>query len=343
MAEYNGGPGITRFRAEYFHQDHLGNTRLGFSDFNQNGRIDLEEEDPATPLNELEVTQESHYYPFGMNHDGPWYATVAPENKYLYNGKELSADYEINLYEYGARWYGPAVGRFTGVDPLAEKAPSWTPYRYAFDNPLIFLDPDGMFEDRDAAKQYAKDNEIKTGLFRRNKIREQSDGTYAIENEREKTAISDLGGDLGVMAATMVSPTDVMDSRVVSDGNPWTSGDIRFEHALRDGSVVDGGPAIETGTAPVGVGRFKKILKAAKIFDKISKRYRNRDGKLPKRDANGNRITYRKADIDRNPSPAQRANGATRSSRRLIKGSDGKYYYTHDHYKTFSEIKVPKQ
>ncbi|MCB2092683.1 MAG: type IV secretion protein Rhs, partial [Alphaproteobacteria bacterium] len=117
VAEYSGGPGITRFRAEYFHQDHLGDTRLGFSDFNQNGRIDLEEENPSTPLNELEITQESHYYPFGMGQMGPWYATVAPENRYLYNGKELNGDYGANLYEYGARWYDPAVGRFTGVDP----------------------------------------------------------------------------------------------------------------------------------------------------------------------------------------------------------------------------------
>ena len=65
VAEYTGGQ-ITRYRAEYFHQDHpdpagtgqvLGNTRLVFSDFNLNGVVDLEEDDPATPLNELEITQ----------------------------------------------------------------------------------------------------------------------------------------------------------------------------------------------------------------------------------------------------------------------------------------------
>ena len=77
VAEYTGGQ-ITRYRAEYFHQDHLGNTRLVFSDFNQDGIVGLGEDDPATPLNELEITQESHYYPFGMNHLGPWYETVAP-------------------------------------------------------------------------------------------------------------------------------------------------------------------------------------------------------------------------------------------------------------------------
>ena len=77
VAEYTGGT-ITRYRAEYFHQDHLGNTRLVFSDFNQDGLIELTEEDPTTAINELEITQEAHYYPFGMNHLGPWYETVAP-------------------------------------------------------------------------------------------------------------------------------------------------------------------------------------------------------------------------------------------------------------------------
>ncbi|MCB9266042.1 MAG: RHS repeat-associated core domain-containing protein [Lewinellaceae bacterium] len=143
VAEYTNGQ-ITRYRAEYFHQDHLGNTRLGFSDFNQNGRIDLEEEDPATPLNEFEVTQESHYYPFGMNHDGPWYATVAPENKYLYNGKELNSDYGIKLMDYGARWYDPAIGRWNVTDPLAEDYYPFSPYGYTLNNPVLLIDPDGM-------------------------------------------------------------------------------------------------------------------------------------------------------------------------------------------------------
>ena len=41
VAEYSGGPGITRYRAEYFHQDHLGNARLGFSDFNEDSFIEI--------------------------------------------------------------------------------------------------------------------------------------------------------------------------------------------------------------------------------------------------------------------------------------------------------------
>ncbi|MCG8328682.1 MAG: hypothetical protein MI974_13410 [Chitinophagales bacterium] len=48
-------PGLN-FRAEYFHQDHLGNNRLTFCDFNNNGRIELSD-DPGTQENELEITQ----------------------------------------------------------------------------------------------------------------------------------------------------------------------------------------------------------------------------------------------------------------------------------------------
>ncbi|MCB9293878.1 MAG: RHS repeat-associated core domain-containing protein [Lewinellaceae bacterium] len=145
VAEYSGGQ-ITRYRAEYFHQDHLGNTRLVFSDFNQNGLIELTEEDPTTAINELEITQEAHYYPFGMNHLGSWYETVAPENKYLYNGKELNGDYEINLMDYGARWYDGAIGRWTAVDPLAEERSWVSPYNYVQNNPILRIDPDGALD-----------------------------------------------------------------------------------------------------------------------------------------------------------------------------------------------------
>jgi len=71
------------------------------------------------------------------------YTTVAPENKYLYNGKELSEDYGIDLYAYGFRYYDPAIGRFTGVDPLAEKYTPFSTYNYAVNNPVLYIDPDG--------------------------------------------------------------------------------------------------------------------------------------------------------------------------------------------------------
>ena len=85
------------------------------------------------------------------------------KNKYLYNGKELNADYEINLYEYGARWYGPAVGRFTGVDPIVEEFPHLSVYDYASNEPVNNIDLHGlqaggnMYQQMEKTERIAKD------------------------------------------------------------------------------------------------------------------------------------------------------------------------------------------
>ncbi len=92
-----------------------------------------------------ELIQEDHYYPFGMQMPGLHYAGGGtPENKYLYNGKELVDDEGIDWYDYGWRMYDAALGRWHVIDALSEIDYSFSPYSYAHNNPINSYDAMGL-------------------------------------------------------------------------------------------------------------------------------------------------------------------------------------------------------
>jgi RHS repeat-associated protein len=65
-------------------------------------------------------------------------------NNFLYNGKELQTDLDLDWYDYGARMYDAAVGRFGQIDPHTDSYWDISPYSYPINNPILFVDPTGM-------------------------------------------------------------------------------------------------------------------------------------------------------------------------------------------------------
>jgi len=63
------------------------------------------------------------------------------------SSKEFDTMHGLNQYDFHARQYDPAIGRFTTPDPLAEKHYNWSPYAYCLNNPMRFNDPTGMTEE----------------------------------------------------------------------------------------------------------------------------------------------------------------------------------------------------
>ena len=137
----------------YNYKDHLGNVRLSYSDSNKDGIIQPrqyfsqqcdEPWNPFFPPNCIsiwkpgEIVEVNNYYPFGLMHN--YTATTQNAYQYKYNAKELQ---ETGMYDYGARMYMPDIGRWGVVDPMAEVMRRYSPYNYAFDNPVNFIDPDG--------------------------------------------------------------------------------------------------------------------------------------------------------------------------------------------------------
>jgi RHS repeat-associated protein len=88
------------------------------------------------------VEQTWDYYPFGLEMPGRSIPTGTTARE-RFTGHER--DEEVGLDYMKARRYAPEFGRFLSVDPMADQYPGISPYSYALNNPLIFVDPTGEY------------------------------------------------------------------------------------------------------------------------------------------------------------------------------------------------------
>ena len=277
--------GSVRFQSEYNLKDHLGNVRVVFSDLNENGYLEPfafnpQFPFPGDPINyqPSEMLQENHYYPFGMEMEGAWELSVSsPENKYLFNGIEHASDFGLDWDMAVHRSYDPAIGRWLQVDPFADVAPNWTPYRFGFNNPIRYSDLLGLFESEECALGGHCNGSDQEDWI------DNGDGTWTAEKgDGAETLAQDAGIEkdkaYDLMDAqghgTYTDPDDGVLKSAVDPGEivKVSGEEVGAEVATGEGTVLK--PSVETNgeqgnaTEPIGMPP-EKVMGAIKFIGAI--------------------------------------------------------------------------
>ena len=235
---------------KYYRRDHLGNVRevwqAAYSVYIPSRNIT--QNYAATTL------QRTQYYPSGL----PWAANTGDnpglQNK-KYNAKEFIEMHGFDTYDYGARGYYAAIGRFMTVDPAAELYYSWSTNQYVRNNPVLRIDPDGMWDDDFYFNQKKElDYVAKT---------DQADRFFQAEKNGDNKEISIMQLTKGMLGSYTNAKTGLAD------------GDYSFDRGVFDADNASGGrdgvpnwvgTAIGTADATAGYFETAYIVQAGQTF-----------------------------------------------------------------------------
>ncbi|WP_132066222.1 DUF6443 domain-containing protein, partial [Aquimarina spinulae] len=216
---FNHSEGIVEHEADgykyvYQYRDHLQNVRLSYKDANKDGVITQDE-----------IVQEKNYYPFGLKMRGINETLRGRNHNYGFGGKEKQDELNLGWIDITARNYDPTLGRWMNLDPLAEQMRRHSPYNYGFDNPIFFIDPDGMMPQGSidppkwlvnlgkkaastirSAGNYIQEKSTQAGMYLADKGYNKAGAIVAATGEATNNMVKNgLKGDIGVNANLKIS------------------------------------------------------------------------------------------------------------------------------------------
>lgn len=198
-------------------------------------------DDVVVTQTKTNLIQGNEYYPFGMQTANSWTREAVTGNNYLANGgTELNTT--TQLYDLDFRNYDPALGRMYGVDPVAAKYASLTPYNYSFNNPTAFSDVSGA-DPNETVNYSAMNTQYYSGYTYDDKVQYRGSAVwYDAMGWRNEV---DGAADFYRLAGGTIS---------AGFGSGWKPGQNGISNLLMDWNPDFGGPIF--AQAPGSAGRW---------------------------------------------------------------------------------------